>query len=81
AERPISQRNGHSFTQIGHIPLVGLTSLTLVLVPVVDCAFKYDEFFITRSVMVICLRFYILYISFLVKKYKLIFKFLHYVKI
>jgi len=25
---------------IGHIPLVGLTSLTLVTVPVVDLAFK-----------------------------------------
>lgn len=30
--------------QIGHIPLMQLVSLTLVKVPVVDFAFRYEEF-------------------------------------
>jgi len=30
---------------MGHMPLVGLTSLTLVFVPVVDLLFKYEESF------------------------------------
>ena len=39
-DKPISQRNGQSLIHIGRIPLVGLTSLTLVIVPVVDFAFR-----------------------------------------
>jgi len=35
---------------IGHIPLVGLVSLTRVWVPVVDLAFRYEELGCTRSV-------------------------------
>lgn len=35
----------------GHIPLVGLTSFTLVTVPTVDLAFRYEEFFWTRSLI------------------------------
>jgi len=33
------------------MPLVGLTSFTLVDVPTVDLAFRYEEFFWTRSVI------------------------------
>ena len=33
----------------GHMPLVGLTSLTLVVVPVVDLPFRYAEFLVTLS--------------------------------
>ena len=35
----------------GHMPLVGLTSFTLVNVPTVDLAFRYEEFLWTRSVI------------------------------
>lgn len=31
------------------MPLVGLTSFTLVVVPVVDLPFRYAEFFVTLS--------------------------------
>jgi hypothetical protein len=36
---------------MGHIPLVGLTSLTLEVVPVVDWALRYAEFLCTLSVI------------------------------
>ena len=39
-ERLISQSIGQSRMQIGHIPLVGLTSFTLVFVPQVDLPFR-----------------------------------------
>ena len=37
--------------QMGHMPLVGDTSLTLVVVPQVDLPFRYALFLVTRSLI------------------------------
>jgi len=42
---------GQSRMHMGHIPLVGLVSLTRVVVPVVDFPFKYALFLCTRSLI------------------------------
>jgi hypothetical protein len=45
ADSETLHRNGHSLMQIGHKPLDGLVSSTLVVVLVVDIEFRYEEFF------------------------------------
>ena len=51
ADMLISHRNGQSRMQMGHMPLDGLVSLTLVCVPQVDLPLRYDEFACTLSVI------------------------------
>jgi len=43
---------------MGHMPLVGLTSLTRVVVPLVDLPFRYALFLVTLS-LILCSHLYV----------------------
>jgi len=51
ALRLISHRMGQSRMQRGHMPLVGDTSLTRVVVPLVVLPFRYALFLVTLSLI------------------------------
>jgi hypothetical protein len=42
---------GQSLMHMGHMPLVGDTSLTLVVVPLVDLPFRYALLWLTLSLI------------------------------